>query len=888
MAAVGLSAEQIEEKLGPYSDLHVAAVNSPASVTIAGNSSELHQLISELKESKTFVHQLEMPYAFHTPHMDLLRDDLLSALREVAPRRGRLPLFSTVTGAEELGEALNGEYWWQNLRRPVRFEAAIKSSVSAQCRLAIELGPHPGLLRVAADSATDIGNGLDTLATLQRDLTARRALSETLGKAWQHGLEPDWSAVYPGACSYQPLPGHPWQRQRHWLESVAVRAYRINPSEHPLLGRRVYGARTRWETLFELDRLCDFADHRIHGDAVVPSAAFVEQMLAVGRALFGDAPLAITHLDIDRMLVLDRPRLVQVEYFDAGSEVEIYSEPDATDDAWPKHVHGRILPSSGALKAPPLPAAECGRPIAIDELYRRLDSGGNHYGPRFRCLRELYSDGQQAWGRIALDPASIDEGACYRFHPALLDAAFHMVLELLGTQRSELYLPVGVDRIEFVGKVGSGARVLVRNATRNEGSLRADIYVYSETGLPLAFLEGCHCRAIEVGSSAEPAAHAFDWAWEPTEAPSSTPDHHSFWLWGFDEADAHALEARFGKDRVHLSDSVNVIEGDLICWFRGIGGRPIEAARNAVLALAQLVRRQAGQNSRLHLVTEGATCGHAAATDVRVDLAAIWALGRSLITENPTAISGMTDLETGTDLSSALLQIGADVSACAQETAWRDGRRLEHRLKTVSLEHLSERTVCSCDVAGFTLGVGQQAGVEALRFRSQPPPAPGPGQLTLAVEASGINFRDLLKILDVYPLDQQEWRWLGDECSGREVAIGDGVSEFSVGDDVIAIAPASIATHTVADARLVTRRPNSLPSEVAAGVPIAFLTAWYSLVECGRVAQGETVLIHAAAGGVGQAAIQIARDYAGRVRPCYGQFGEARHCCRTGCRGGIR
>jgi acyl transferase domain-containing protein/NAD(P)-dependent dehydrogenase (short-subunit alcohol dehydrogenase family)/acyl carrier protein len=859
MAAVGLPVEQIEEKIASYSDLHVAAVNSPASVTIAGNSSELQKLLLELKEFDTFVHQLEMPYAFHSPHMDVIRDDLLSALREIAPRQGRLPFFSTVTGTEELAETLNAEYWWQNLRQPVRFETAIKASVNAQCHLAIELGPHPSLLRVAADSATDTGNSLDTLATLQRGLTARRALSETLAKAWQHGLEPNWSAVYPGICSYQRLPGHPWQRQRHWLESTAVRAYRMNPFEHPLLGRKVYGARARWETLIDLERLSDFADHRIHGDAVMPAAAFVEQMLAVGRALFGDAPVAITHLDIDRMLVLDRPRLVHVEYFDTGGRVEIYSEPDGGDEAWSKHIQGHILSSSGALQAPLLPAAECGRAVETDELYRRLDAGGNHYGPRFRCLRELFTDGQQAWGRIALDPASINDAACYRFHPALLDAAFHMVLELLGTQRSELYLPVGVDRIEFVGQVGSAARCLVRNATRNEGSLRADIYVYDESGVPLAVLEGCHCRAIEVGSSAKSSAQAFEWAWEPAEAQPSTFDHHSFWLWGFDEADTHALQTRFGIDCIHSSGSDGLIEGDLICWFRGIGGRPIEAARNAVLALAQLVQRHSGHNTRVHLVTEGATCGHAAATDVRADLAAVWALGRSLLTESPVAMSGMTDLEIDTELSSALMQIGADVGACVQETAWRDGCRFEHRLKTVLFDHLSERTVRSHDVAGFTLSVGRQAGFGSLHFRSQPPPVPGPGQLTLAVEASGINFRDILKVLDVYPLDQQEWRWLGDECSGQVVAIGAGVNDFSVGDDVIAIAPASIGTHTVADARLVARRPISLPSEMAAGVPIAFLTAWYSLVECGRVAQGETVLIHAAAGGVGQAAIQIAR-----------------------------
>ena len=144
-------------------------------------------------------------------------------------------------------------------------------------------------------------------------------------------------------------------------------------------------------------------------------------------------------------------------------------------------------------------------------------------------------------------------------------------------------------------------------------------------------------------------------------------------------------------------------------------------------------------------------------------------------------------------------------------------------------------------------------------------PAPSPGQVAIAIEASGINFRDVLKVLDLYPLDRSEWRWLGDECAGRVVAVGAGVQGFNVGDPVVAIAPGCMASDVVADARLVAPRPPALTAELGAGVPIAFLTAWYGLIECGRLQAGETALIHAAAGGVGQAAVQIARWLGARV-----------------------
>ncbi len=265
------------------------------------------------------------------------------------------------------------------------------------------------------------------------------------------------------------------------------------------------------------------------------------------------------------------------------------------------------------------------------------------------------------------------------------------------------------------------------------------------------------------------------------------------------------------------------------------------------------------------MVTEGATWGHAANADINFDMAAAWALGRSLISEQPVMISGMTDIEPGTPLEVALLQVGADLALAQAESAWRGRERYAHRLQPRPYAQFLERSLPVAKAEGYALTVSERSGFEGLRWRRRAPPQPGEGQLTLAVEAVGINFRDVLKVLDLYPLERAEWRWLGDECTGRVVAVGEGVTGFAPGDLVVAIAPDCMGSHAVTDARLVSRCPPSLPPEQAAGIPIAFLTAWYSLVEIGRLKRGETVLIHAAAGGVGQAAVQIARHLGARV-----------------------
>ena len=225
---------------------------------------------------------------------------------------------------------------------------------------------------------------------------------------------------------------------------------------------------------------------------------------------------------------------MSVERNEISGRTLISSEPDGTEQSWPTHAHARVLPSAGILQAPAFPVGNEGKEVSVDELYRCLDQGGNHYGPRFRCVRSLRTDGQQAWGRIALDPLSIEDAERYRFHPALLDAALQVVLELLRIDdRFELYLPVGVDRIEVSRAVGSEAYCLVRNAYRGDSILGADIFIYDQFHAPIAVLQGCRCRAIEAGSLKSSATQALAWQWEPKLAEPVAPKPSSWRLFGF-------------------------------------------------------------------------------------------------------------------------------------------------------------------------------------------------------------------------------------------------------------------------------------------------------------------------------------------------------------------
>ena len=138
------------------------------------------------------------------------------------------------------------------------------------------------------------------------------------------------------------------------------------------------------------------------------------------------------------------------------------------------------------------------------------------------------------------------------------------------------------------------------------------------------------------------------------------------------------------------------------------------------------------------------------------------------------------------------------------------------------------------------------------------------GRTTCGCEvlAAGINFRDVLLALGMYPA---EGATLGAECAGIVEAVGAGVSSLRPGDVVFGFAPGSLGTDATVPAAFVTRVPARVRVEDAAALPVAFLTAMYGLQHVAQIQPGMRVLIHAGAGGVGLAAIQIAQRRGARV-----------------------
>ena len=172
------------------------------------------------------------------------------------------------------------------------------------------------------------------------------------------------------------------------------------------------------------------------------------------------------------------------------------------------------------------------------------------------------------------------------------------------------------------------------------------------------------------------------------------------------------------------------------------------------------------------------------------------------------------------------------------------------------------------DSVGHALQVPKAGGLDALSWVPVGRRAPGPGEVEVAIAAAGLNFRDLMWALELLPEEAIESGFsgagLGMECAGTVVRAGPG-ARWPEGTRVMGFAAGALGTHVTVPDGFVTPIPAAMGFAEAATLPVAAATALHGLRELGHLRRGETVLIHGGAGGVGLAALQIARGLGARV-----------------------
>ena len=236
-------------------------------------------------------------------------------------------------------------------------------------------------------------------------------------------------------------------------------------------------------------------------------------------------------------------------------------------------------------------------------------------------------------------------------------------------------------------------------------------------------------------------------------------------------------------------------------------------------------------------------------------------MGRVAMLEYAGLNTRLIDLDPTETTCSQVSMIASELFSSSDETqvVYRNGKRQVGRIRRLetSSEESNDQSVLE-NGNPFRLTIGRDNTIDSLRYKAFDRTSPGPGQIEIKVIATGLNFSDVLKSLGLYPGITDDVVPVGIECAGIVSAVGEGVQSLSVGDEVMGVVPHGFASHCLTSELAVVKKSDLLDFEEAATIPIAFMTAYHCLVRVARLQPGERVLIHAGAGGVGLAAIQIA------------------------------
>jgi len=896
MAVVELPAAEALASLAPFEGcLAIAASNSSTSTVVSGNPEILDEWMARIGAREIFCRRVNVDVASHSPQMDALQEDLRSALARLEPRVPFVPVYSTTLGEVITGAACDASYWVRNLREPVLFSQMVQHLLDDGHAVFLEMSPHPILLQAIEQTMKENGVEGVALPSLRRGESEQAALLDSLGRMYELGCSVRWDRLYPaGNCVS--LPPYPWQKERYWIDGV----------REPLGRRRMLGTKTAlageetflWQSEIGLRAFPYLKDHRVRGNAVLPAAAFLEMALAAGEEVLARERCVVEDLRLEELFPVpeDGGRALQVfarPEPSGGIRIEFFgSDGAAADPQWVCHARARVR-AAGDLAAAPL----SGMPLLPEEaeFYCVLAADGLEYGPAFRWIARIgHADGKVAAELRVPEELDLEESET-AIHPALLDAMLQLLLLDQGTGSTRVPLRIAAFQLHRAAQEFEPMRAC---AVQGGPGTAGNALLWNCKGELIAELRGVEFEALPDGRRIE--EYCYTTRWLPQPAPAALAETRGRWLivsdaTEFGEEVAAVLERRHGspvilRGEIRGEEIASLLPCTGVIHARGLEltepGRAQEEMCVDLLQLVQVLAR-CDEPPRLWLVTSGvqAPAGNAV---LRPAQAVLWGMGAVIAMEEPRLKCCRIDLEPGMPEAAKVLAAELALGGSDAQVALRsDGRYVARLAPSPPAQSRDVRQRVARGVP-FALQIDKAGSLDALSLRPMEPRSPGPGEVEVEILAAGLNFIDVLKALGIYPgLPPGITPGLGGECAGRVIAVGESVTSVLAGDEVIAITPSFVGaglfrTAVTLPEEYLIHKPARLSFQEAAALPIAFLTSSYALHHVAQLRSGETVLIHSAAGGVGQAAIQLARASGANVIATAGGHDKREYLRRLG------
>lgn len=870
MAAVFAPEDDVAKAIsGKETDIAIAGINAPEETVISGTQAAVDAIISEFEARGISSNRLTVSHAFHSPLLDPMLDPFESFAAKFKYRAPRMPLISNLTGAPfDAGKAPDAAYWRDHARGAVRFADCVAAVEAAGADILVEVGPNPALLGLAARARPEAKwLSVPTLRRGQDDAeTTLRAVSEV----YTAGVDVDWTAVYNDRGGRLiAAPTYPFQRERYWFDEP--QKSRVNQADliHPLLGEVQMVPPPGHSFLNSVSATNPpyLVDHSVLGHVIFPATGYLEMGLAAAGAVSRAKSVVIKDLRIDAPLTLpdQEVRAVHTEMAhqeNGGFNLTIREIPEDTRAEWKNLAHMVVSEESfeASVALPTVAEARnvCHETADIDQRYSELVERGLQYGPAFRGLTSLKRGDGIALGTIDLSETLTDIDS-YRLHPALLDSAFHAISSIVKEEYNKLlYLPIGIDAIHWHRAAGAKVNVVARLREQDDQEIVVDLVIENETGDVVAQFSGLRARVVTDATLSRVLADEkimiqnMDLSWEEVQRGRAEPDG-KYLVLGTGGEHSQSIADLLGARLVNVQSLAEVLSEENPDWvidctaLEASGEADAEAHYSGLLSTVQVLE-STGSTAGLCVLTQGAR-GVGAEEIPNPELGPIAGLCHTIDVERRTGQTLLLDLDPYTPIDRQAVVDALAQADVESELAHRSGGFFAPRLNRFAQKKgLPEdhRQV---------LRVTERGDLDRLELAEERRTAPQPGEVEIAVRAAGLNFRDVLNALGMYPGDPGA---MGSECSGVITRVGDGVSDLKPGDPVIALAGDCFTSHVTVSDRFVLPKPESITFADAVTIPNTYLTAALCYETAGGLKPGQRVLVHAAAGGVGLAALRLA------------------------------
>ncbi|MEO1317521.1 MAG: polyketide synthase dehydratase domain-containing protein, partial [Pseudomonadota bacterium] len=687
---------------------------------------------------------------------------------------------------------------------------------------------------------------------------------------------------------------------RSWMSEINLRAYPYL-SDHRLQSECIFPGAGYMETILSAAR-------RHLGEGVIEITE-----MKIHEALF---------------VPQDGDMRIWTQYNPTRGQIQIFSHLRGSSDGWVLRAEGFVrINDVEPVKAPAIEdLVENLHAHTTNKLYSATaEDGIINYGRSFRTVKKFWAAGDRSAALIRLAPEAEPGFESYLTHPTTLDGCFQVsdprikeVAYILDQEEvRETFMPIGARRVRMFAPMPRECYAICTyrewadaHTAQNDCTvvdLEGNV-VLEMTGLLARQLETSAARQHPEGFAPHFAVETFD-RYRPAQGEGSAQSGQRWLVIGGDAPGANAvadglvargasvvrqalvqtshdemtgafadllddLISRDGLDGIVYAGALDAPEIDEETDAATVGAFVTEQC-SALIALGAAFDevRQEAELPRLALVTKAARpAPHEADLTVNGALQApLSALFRTLTNETPEIDAYQYDVDasvlTAPDrLIDLLLEPGEEFEVVLRETG-----DLVPRLKRVWADQLPaiSKKVPADDVeVNFEVTMETPGVIDNLEMVEIPLAALGADEIRVKVAAVGLNFRDVMAVTALLPREAEAepaWRNLGLEFSGEVVAIGENCTRLKPGDRVMGLTKRCLQRFvSVAEASVVVV-PEHVSMEEAATIPSAFATAYYALVEIGRLKPGEKALIHVATGGVGQAALQIAQGIGAEI-----------------------